>query len=155
MSDSIPLSKEHGIRPVLMYCPGCGKESGEIALVGDGRVYTCRACRRKVATYTRPDKCPACRDGGPFDVSEYDESVKLYGGLCDECQKREDELNEIVKSGGVSWRCSDCGSCGVVKPGEFASEVRKHLGVEPPEKCGVEFTRTGTPPCPVCSSVDA
>lgn len=35
MSNSIRLSKEHGLNPTLAVCFYCGKETGEIALLGD------------------------------------------------------------------------------------------------------------------------
>lgn len=34
MSKGIRLSKEHGVNPSILVCPVCGKETGEIALLG-------------------------------------------------------------------------------------------------------------------------
>jgi len=69
----------------------------------------------------------------------------LPGGLCDACK----EQIQIVKDGGVFFKCKDCGANGAIKKdAPLAKAVRKQMGIEAPEPCGVEFTKKD---CPVCS----
>jgi hypothetical protein len=132
-----------------MYCPNCGEQSGEIALVGDGRVYAC-SCGWKAIAYTKPKSCESC-GGVSFSVRPYDESTKLYGDLCDRCQKEHDEHLKIVEQGGVFWKCASCGRTGVIKPNEFTAAVRESCGIAAPAPCGVEFSPESDPPCPACA----
>ena len=150
MSDSIPLSLEHGLRPVITTCPRCGGKSDEIALVGAGRVYTCSACGRQHLGYRRPKKCEDCEKRS-FTSKEYDETIPIMGGLCSSCKKEVEEHKEIVAQGGVYWQCEDCGAGGVIKgSSEFAQAVRAAHGLEAPAPCGVAFSKTSDPPCPAC-----
>ena len=56
----------------------------------------------------------------------------------------------LVADGGVYWRCKKCGLSGViVARSELAIAVRKKMGIEPPEPCGLEYTEEE--PCPMCT----
>lgn len=162
MSDSIPLSQEHGLRPVIAVCPNCGGKSSEIVLVGNGRVYTCSNCETNQIGYKRPESCPNCglnqmtfrATGGHrllFTAKPYDESMPIIGGLCSECEKERDEHAAAVAEGGVYWECEDCPAHGVIKASSpFAAAVREQHGIEAPEPCGVRFVSGHEPACPHC-----
>ena len=161
MSGSIPLSRQHGLRPVIATCPGCGGKSNEIVLVGNGRVYACRSCGANQVAYRRPESCSACELSSTeyrkthrrwlFEPKTYDESMPIIGGLCTECAKERDEHAKIVAAGGVYWECDRCPASGVIKASsEYAKAVRKVHGVEPPKPCGVRFQSGHEPACPKC-----
>lgn len=146
---SIPLSREHGLRPVIATCPRCGGKSNEIALVGNGRVWTCDSCKKNVIAYRRPPKCEC--GNWHFTSQPYDESMPIIGDLCTECEQEVAEHKRIVAEGGVYWECDSCPAEGVIKAdAPFAQAVRKAHGIEPPGECGVMFEAGAEPACPVC-----
>lgn len=151
MSGSIPISRKHGLRPVIATCPRCHKKTNDIVLVGDGKVFTCRQCKQMMLAYHRPSECSSC--GSKSLVrTPYDEELPVLGSLCDDCTKEAAEHAEVVRQGGVYWRCVDCGRHGAIKPSDFAELVREKCKIATPNPCGVEFTKTGNPSCPVCGA---
>ncbi|MFH1021796.1 MAG: hypothetical protein V1809_00230 [Planctomycetota bacterium] len=147
MNDSILLSRQHGLNPCLLVCPRCGKDSGEIALLGRSMRFQCLSCRKNVIG-TRPLTCPFCGTGDFDCLGEFDGmGQRLPGSLCEECQKEVSLLKAEIANGGVPWRCRDCKREGVIKAeSAFAKEFRlKHPGF------GCEFDKTG---CPMCWKED-
>jgi hypothetical protein len=68
---------------------------------------------------------------------------------CKKCEEEIETHHKLVEEGGVYWRCSDCASEGVIRPeAELAKAVREKHGIDPPEPCGVEFSKDWG--CPAC-----
>jgi len=133
---TIPLHPTEGIRPVLTKCPRCGGDSGEIALVGNARLYECEECGRKELAYRKPGPCPACKSRR-WHSKQYD-GTPVYGGMCASCQAEDAEHAAVVASGGVYFHCDKCGVEGVIKPeAPVCAEVRNALNIQAPEPCGL------------------
>lgn len=158
---SIVLHSTKGVNPRVTVCRNCGKDVG-IALLGarDG-VYTCTQCDAK-SVGGRPGKdrpghlgacvCPSCGARDSY-VKErtLEDHEKLPIDLCDDCIKAEEACQQVVKEGGIFWRCVDCKSTGAIKgDAELAKQVRKEMGIPAPKPCGIEFSREHN--CPVCSA---
>lgn len=72
--DEITLSAKHGVNPALVKCQRCGKDTGEIALLGRTAHYRCQSCRVLILG-KKPKRCPRCETGRSFDsLGEYDGS---------------------------------------------------------------------------------
>lgn len=144
---SIQLHPKKGLNPRMGVCPWCGKDNGEVMLVGiqDG-VYECCG----TTFYGKPEggRCPKCHSV-LNRVRTLRESEKIPGGLCDECKARDEATKKAVEEGGIFWKCSKCGSWGAIKKSApLAGAVRKEMKIAAPAPCGVEFTEME---CPVCS----
>jgi hypothetical protein len=85
MSNSIPLHPTKGVNPALCFCPICGGDTNELALLGAYKIYTCRC---GVVHYGRPKQPRDCRCGD-FQATESRElrdGEKVPGGSCDKCR---------------------------------------------------------------------
>jgi len=146
--DAIPVSKRHGVNPSLAVCMNCGKETGEILLIGRCDKFVCLSCRQVVygsAPRTCP-KCGSCRIA--LAAKDVEAPWRIPAGLCDTCAKMFEESKALVRQGGVFWKCKKCGSVGAVRPGTYlALMVRHKMGVVAPKPCGIKFTKEQ---CPVC-----
>ena len=148
---SIPLSKDRGLNARLTTCTHCGKDGRELALIGSGDyLHDCRTCGAKVLGTKQMRKCPSCKEVGSLYVDRrLEDNEKLPMGLCEECENKSKEAEEIVKAGGIYWKCSDCGSSGAIRAESgMAKAVRAHTGVAPPKPTGIEFSKEEH--CPVC-----
>ncbi len=149
MKKGIRLSEKHGVNATLTYCPRCGREGREILLVGKAIDYECESCHGHVIGI-RPSSCPHCEKSvgfishGEFDGLEQ----RLSGELCESCEKEVTEFDEILKEGGIFWKCSDCKKEGMLRKCELTESVRKEMGIEAPNPCGIEFSKKD---CPACS----
>jgi len=163
---TIYLHPTKGVNPRLTICRNCGKDVG-VALLGSREgLYTCTSC----GTHSiggRPGKdrpghlgssiCPKCEASDSY-VRErsIEDGEKLPIELCDECKKLEDDTAQMVREGGVYFKCAKCGSAGAIKgTHELAIEVRKKLEVEAPKPCGIEFDEKTCPVCTGALKVDA
>lgn len=149
--DSIMLDPERGLNPGLTCCPRCGGEGNEIALVGLAKLWKCGRCGAVHVEQGKrpPRKCQKCGHGLFSFVEDFDGWKHKVAGSepCGRCKKELAKFIEIVKAGGVFWRCKDCGAEGVIRAGEFAELVRKKTEIEAPELCGVEFDKNDCPSC--------
>ena len=157
---TITLHSELGVNPRLMTCPRCGKDTNELALIGNNdSVSKCRNCG--MTGYGRASSLPKSNKGCTHDwrferkLQEYE---KLPGSLCDDCQKEMDEHAAIVAKGGVYWRCTKCNRSGVIRAESgFSRLIRQSNKLDLPDRggkykpCGVEFTEEQ--PCPVCAGL--
>ena len=147
---SIPVSKKHGVNPTIGVCPNCGKENGELLLLGRCSKYECQACGRTIYGRIGPrGVCPFCKSAR---ITLVDRDVEAPGriptGLCDDCKEMFEEHKALVRQGGIYWRCRTCGSEGVVRPGTpVALMIRHKTGIAAPKPCGVEFTEEQCPAC--------
>ena len=146
------LSKEKGVNPKLTFCRRCGGDTEELMLIGanEGK-FTCSQCGM-VSFGSQPmGYCPNCKQNHLMTrtgtIGEYE---KLPASEpCDKCKKEITKHESIVAKGGVYWKCTKCGSEGVIKgTTELAKEVRKRHKIKKPAPCGIDFE--GTYLCPVC-----
>lgn len=147
----LPVSKKHGVNPAIAVCEQCGKDTGELLLLGRCNEYECQDCGAK--TYGRLGlkmKCPKC-DSLRMIKTRTDVAAPMHlrsQGICEECRKMNEEHAALVRQGGVYWRCQACGSSGVIRPGAgLALAVRHTSGIVAPKPVGVDFTAEQ---CPVC-----
>jgi len=142
----IPLSTKYGVKPAIGTCQRCGKENGEILLLGKINEYECTTCRFIAIARHRgelPHECPKCKSYDSFVSNGEYEGRRMPSDLCDECKKTDEECKAEVAKGGVPWKCAYCHSAGVIKAESgFAKEWQKeHPGA------GFELTKNN---CPVC-----
>ncbi len=152
MSRDITLSKKYGMNPALTLCPRCKKNTTGVILPGAASLFECSQGHKIVGR--REGKCTLCGDPSEnwrllergIEASKH----PIVGTeLCDGCKAELAEYEEIVRSGGVYWRCKDCGSSGVIKPNStFCQMVRNQAGIQAPDPIGVEFSKEHD--CPVC-----
>ena len=146
---SIQLHPEKGLNPHLTICPQCGKDGPELLLLGAvDKVYKCTTCNMTFIGKPQGGRCPKCCVQVFFDRN-IEEGERLPGGLCDDCLELNEQVEKIVKEGGIHWKCKKCGSAGAIKAeAPLAKAVREQLNIPPPDPCGVAFTEAE---CPVCS----
>ena len=158
---SIKLHKEKGVNAHMTTCPKCGGDGDELIMLGsENNKYTCPKC--DALHYGRPDTnskfknlrmCQKCEH--PFDSQWKKDVIEDWEKLpshepCKKCAKGMNLAAEVVKEGGIFWRCKDCHSEGAIHAhAEVAKLVREQSGVKAPDPVGVEFTKDED--CPVCS----
>ena len=141
---SLTLHPTKGVNPRLAHCPQCGKENSDILLLGTRDYYTtCSICKVKLIG---GGKCPKCNRHGINRRTL--PAGPLPGSICSDCEAKNKEAEEVVRAGGVFWRCSDCNSGGALRDCDLARAVREKMNIKPPDPCGVEFDKDD---CPVCS----
>lgn len=142
----------------MTFCPRCGKDENEIVLVGARQnILKCRECGTTIFGHRQSDACPKCGNkrraygmSDEFDfVRKIEAHERLPGGICDECEKEILSHKEIVRQGGIYWKCKDCQREGVIKASApLAGVVREKTGIAPPNPVGIEFTKEQG--CPAC-----
>jgi len=145
---SIPVSKKHGINPAITVCEWCGKELNEIALVGRCNKIQCLHCNR-IIYGTKKGLCPGCGSNN-LKILEYDVEVPrhIFNGLCHECTEKKAVMDKEVSEGGIYFKCTDCGSTGIIKKDHPLSKaVREKMDIKAPNPCGISFDKND---CPVC-----
>lgn len=140
-----------GVNPHLTFCfcSRCGKDVNELILIGNhDDLRKCASCGSGLIGMRRNDPCGKCGDTGPHElIRKIDEGERLPASqLCDDCKKEMVEHAEIVRQGGVYWKCEECNRSGVIRPGEFSNSVRsahaRHHGVPTWDKpCGIGFRK--------------
>lgn len=153
----IELDREKGLNPHMACCPRCGKENGELVLIGARKsIYKCNNCGVNIYGHRKVEPCPNCKEGGgrqPYvssgftHVGTIGEHDRIPTSLCDECEKELASFKEIVSAGGVYWKCSDCKMTGVIKKSPFADAVRATHKLDAPAPCGIEFSKKDCPAC--------
>ena len=142
----ITLDKEKGMNPRLGMCPQCGKDNGEILLLGNrGYKDVCPHCRMVHYGGAKNKVCQRC--GTRTERVQLTDGEKIPGALCPKCREQRDELKKIVEAGGIFWRCRDCGQNGVIRKSDYADAVREKLKIPAPKPCGVEFSKSDCPAC--------
>jgi len=140
----IPISEKGGIEPHLTFCTRCGGETQELtigvvfeATLHDGRkLYYNRGQQRQALRSAKLDRSDVA------STRHVEENEKLPASQpCKSCMDELKEHAEIVKAGGIYWKCGDCGQSGVIKKTKFADMIRKAHKIEAPKSCGVEFVK--------------
>jgi len=143
----VMLHPRLGLNPRLTVCPRCGQDGPEIALLGIANsIYRCRGCDVNFVGH----KCPKCGTTcGLEKVRQLEDGERLLGSVCEACKEKQREVDEVVRQGGVYWRCTDCGSSGALRKCGFTERARLIAGngtrYEGP--CGVNLSKRD---CPVC-----
>jgi hypothetical protein len=141
------LHPVRGLNPHLACCSRCGKENGEVVLLGaNDRKYECRDCG---ALNLGRATCGYCGSTRTQDVGVIVEHERIPTGFCEDCRKAVELHAKIVADGGVYFACEDCGTSGVIPPSRFASAIRHRAGISPPKPVGVKLNAAG---CPVCKA---
>jgi ribosomal protein L37AE/L43A len=134
---SIRLSTKHGLAPALTFCPLCGKDTNELALLGA----SCDKVMREVHEMT------GGKAGSIDGYKEYGHNRIPSSEPCDECKAKQATCNDEVKRGGIYWKCRKCGSEGAIKAEHpLAKQVREQMKIEAPAPCGIDLTGQ----CPLC-----
>jgi rubrerythrin len=150
MSEGITLHPTKGLNPRMLSCVQCGESSGIILLGIDDDFHVCPNCNMKHLG-KRPPKCGKCSYSMRGAKKEPVPETPLPQGVCNDCEAEDQRLHDIVRNGGVYFRCLKCKRAGVVKDdAPFAAMVREKMGISAPDPCGVEFTEDE--PCPECES---
>lgn len=135
----ITLHSRHGVAPALTFCPRCGKDTNELALLG------IRADKVMRQVY----EMTGGREGSMEGYKEYGQNRIPASEPCDECKAKQAAADEEVRRGGVYWKCTKCGSEGAIKAEHPLSKaVREKAGIEAPNPVGVDMTGQ----CPVCDN---
>jgi len=144
------LHPEKFLNPYMTVCPQCGEEANELILVGvHDTVYRCVSCGMKHIGRPKGGACQKCFSGVVEDRKLEDNERLPASQPCEKCQKLNEAANTMVAAGGIHWKCKKCGSSGAIKADHpYAKDVRKQMGIEPPDPCGIEFDEDT---CPLCT----
>lgn len=167
-----PFDKEKwkGDSPHFASCRICGKKYKVIYLGGVSRRITCNSCGHvhySIATFTNPNSkgcvnhCHHCKrkfqhnrrgKGKAYSVEIIGKDELIPEGYCQKCGKRVDKEKKAfakeMEKGGVAFRCTGCGSSGMIKAGtEYAKEFRKKHNTPAPKPVSVVLDR-----CFVCEN---
>lgn len=146
----ITLSRDRGVNPCMTSCTRCGEYTQTLVLIGNSdHLFECNSCHQKALGKPGQFKCPGCGVEGSLSyIRRLDEHEKIPMGLCEKCEASDKEQEDVVKEGGIYWKCADCNSSGAIRASApLAKAVREQLGVEAPKPAGCEFTKDD---CPVC-----
>lgn len=150
---SLRLHDAKGVNPRLMICPQCGEDTG-VALIGAHESKTqCSDCGTICyGGYPRGPGNRRCQKPGCFGtyhrIGAIEEREKIPGDLCDKCADLNKQVAEVVTQGGIHFHCEDCGAAGAIRPDHPLSiAVRKQMGIEAPNPCGIELTKKECPQC--------
>lgn len=149
MGGSIPLHPTKGVNPRLSTCSKCGKDNGEILLIGTNeKIFECEGCDAQHLSDRTPKKCAKCGASNFRFVRKLEDNEKVAGGLCKECEGESNKFKAIVAAGGVYFRCVDCKAQGVVTAEALAAKhAREQLGIPAPKPCGIELNKDSCPRC--------
>ena len=98
---SIELHSKKGVNPRVTVCRNCGKDVGIVLLGWREFITTCPSCHMALIG---GGKCPKCKVSG-VNRREIPDHETLPIELCDDCQKKEEAAAEVVRQGGIFWRC--------------------------------------------------
>jgi hypothetical protein len=142
----ITLHKKLGLNARCTFCPKCGGEGKELAMLGkNNHVGVCAAHGHIYGIGAGTTRCPASNCGNPLiEIRELTDSERVPASdWCDACHAAAKIQQDAVERGGIAWRCKGCKSEGAILKGgpndAMIAEVRAKgfLGVE-------------LPTCPVC-----
>jgi len=97
-----------------------------------------------------------CCEAKVEKLGELRSTEKIPLGPCEACETELQEHSDVVKLGGIFWKCDDCKGTGAIRhTAPLAQDVRKSVGVEPPDPCGVVFSKSDCPACGPYATVEA
>jgi hypothetical protein len=115
---------------------------GEIrkATLSNGQlVYAQEGREAKMLTDLRAKNMVAQNEALTWIDLEPDERVP-DNSVCEKCTNELSEWADMVKAGGVYFKCQECGANGIVHAGtELAEQVRESQKIAAPAPVGMEF----------------
>jgi predicted RNA-binding Zn-ribbon protein involved in translation (DUF1610 family) len=129
------------------YCPRCGEDTkavamGEIrkATLSNGQlVYAQKGREAKMQADLVVKNMVAQGESLTWIDLEPDERVP-DNSVCEKCANELSEWADMVKRGGVYFKCRECGANGIVHAGtELAEQVRESQKIAAPAPVGMEF----------------
>lgn len=135
----------------MVVCYNCGKETGEIVLLGNSDcLFECQACGSTVIGKPRAVKCKKCGQRHTLKkIRRLSETERIPTGLCDSCKNIFDEMRKVVEEGGIYWKCKNCGSHGTLEAETgLAKLIREKTNIKAPDPVGIDIDSDN---CPVCS----
>lgn len=155
MTESVILHPEKGLNPRVTVCMRCGKDVGLVLLGKNEKIYRCNKCH--IVHIGKPNNSTHFKGGydcvrdGCTGTLIYERDCadheKIACEICNDCAKEQEEHAEVVKNGGIYFKCK-CGATGVIKPScELASLVREKTGIAAPDPVGIELEQ-----CPGCQT---
>ncbi len=140
--DIIPLHPERGLDPHLTFCTRCGGDTNELTIgvvfkaeTADGK----KLYANRGQTYKLEKKLNIPLH---LEWTEVGEREKVpAAGYCDTCTKDLKAQQEMVKAGGIYFRCITCGLNGSLKKNEYTDRIRAHLKIYAPDPCVLQFDK--------------
>ena len=132
------------------HCPYCKNDMPEVVYVRDNKhKHKCLHCGYSfLLSIEKGASRPMCLSVNIEykGVVGVDDKVPSFS-ICDNCHQI--KFRDLVRSGGIYWKCGDCGGKGAYSPMHpLAAEIREEAGVMPPREVGIDFTIEN---CPLCS----
>lgn len=122
------LHKDKGVNAHMTLCSRCGGEGQELIMLGahDKKV-TCNSCGMVHIGMTKRSLKTGCKNCHSGNLTEeiIADNEKLPIGLCEDCEKEIAEHKKVIDSGGLHFKCDECGCLGVIKPSKFTESVRQ------------------------------
>lgn len=141
------LHKDKGLNPRIGVCECCGKDISVIMMGAHDKMYECRNCGTKLVGRRDCPKCKTHIDPKPLGI--FPERGKIPNGLCEQCEADVVMQNEVVKAGGIYWKCENCGRHGAIRAGHpLSKQIRNQMKIKAPNPVGVKFDKHT---CPVCT----
>ncbi len=143
------VTTERGLDPHLTSCPVCTGDAEELT-IGEVVKYFGKESDQLLG-YGHPGGVLAellIQKEVPYRVEPVSGAERVpASGPCPDCAAdilhQNLEFEDVVKGGGIHWRCEACHSYGVIVEGDsrgFSAAVRRGAGVLPPNQIRVTFT---------------
>jgi len=141
--------------PTSTFCLRCGQG---ITGLPNNKIKKCRCPECGTIHYGLPDKIGRARACGSCERI-YDKTWKVMAwedwecmpskDPCPACKEELTMMANVVKQGGIYWRCNKCHHSGVVgADSELSKKVRLTSKTPAPDPVGIDFDPEQ---CPVCS----
>ena len=133
----IPIATDGSLEPHICICVNCGNDTGELSI---GVLYKADY-KNKVVYADRNSRGRTNKQVGyNLEWSHVKEGEKVTTGFCDDCKTNLKEMADMVRAGGVFFKCEECQQEGAIQARHpLSAEVRKQLGIAAPDPCGIKF----------------
>ena len=133
----IPIATDGSLEPHICICVNCGNDTGELSI---GVLYKADY-KNKVVYADRNSRGRTNKQVGyNLEWIHVKENEKVATGFCEECQDNLDAMADMVRAGGVFFKCEECQQEGAIQARHpLSAEVRKQLGIAAPDPCGIKY----------------
>ena len=135
----IPLTKNGGLTPHMCKCPNCGADTDEITIGAiimgiDSNSNEHFTQKGKGRQYNKDNSLV-------LDWTELDpdDNRRIPMSLCEDCEKEINMQIQLVKEGGLLFKCDECNATGVIKSSEFTIQLKKDQGIPFDKPLGIAF----------------